>query len=62
MSEKIIRVAQIIGIAAEGGVESMIMNLYRNIDHKKVQFDFFVESTSKIIEIYKFYEESFKRR
>ncbi len=44
-----IRVAQIIGRAGEGGVESMIMNLYRNIDHSQVVFDFFVESTSIII-------------
>lgn len=44
-----IRVAQVIGFAAEGGVESMIMNLYRNIDRSKVQFDFFVECSSKII-------------
>ena len=49
MKDGVIRVAQIIGFAAEGGVESMIMNLYQNIDRKKVQFDFFVECTSKII-------------
>ena len=29
---KKIRVAQILGAANAGGVESMIMNLYRNID------------------------------
>ena len=45
-----IRVAQIIGKASEGGVESMIMNLYRNIDHSKVVFDFFVENTSVVID------------
>lgn len=49
MKDGVIRVAQIIGFAAEGGVESMIMNLYLNLDRKKVQFDFFVECTSKII-------------
>ena len=38
-----IRVAQVIGKAAEGGVESMIMNLCRNINHKEAVFDFFVE-------------------
>jgi len=44
-----IRIAQIIGAAFEGGVESCIMNYYTHIDRSKVQFDFFVESTSKII-------------
>ena len=47
--EKPIRVAQIIGIANNGGVESVVMNYYRNIDRTKVQFDFLVESESKII-------------
>lgn len=46
---KIIRVAQVIGIAGTGGVESCIMNYYRHIDKTKIQFDFLVESTSKII-------------
>lgn len=46
---KIIRVAQVIGMATDGGVESCIMNYYKNVDHNRVQFDFFVESTSKII-------------
>ena len=45
-----IRVAQIIGKAAAGGVESVIMNLYKNIDRENVQFDFFVEQTSTIID------------
>lgn len=49
MDNRPIRVAQIIGMAIDGGVESCIMNYYRNIDRSKVQFDFFVESTSKII-------------
>ena len=47
--EKIIRVAQVIGMAIDGGVEACIMNYYRAIDKSKVQFDFFVESTSSII-------------
>lgn len=49
MENRVIRVAQIIGIANDGGVESCIMNYYKAIDKRKVQFDFFVESTSKII-------------
>lgn len=50
MDNKPIRVAQVIGEAHEGGVESVVMNYYKNIDRAKVQFDFFVESTSKIID------------
>ena len=46
---KPIRVAQVIGMAVNGGVESFVMNYYRNIDRNKVQFDFLVESTSRII-------------
>lgn len=45
-----IRVAQVIGIAINGGVESFWMNYYRHIDRNKVQFDFLVESTSDIID------------
>lgn len=35
-----IRILHVIGIMNRGGAESMIMNLYRNIDRTKVQFDF----------------------
>lgn len=49
MENKIIRVAQVIGKANSGGVESCIMNYYRNIDKTKIQFDFLVENTCKII-------------
>lgn len=35
-----IRVLHVIGIMNRGGAETMIMNLYRNIDRDKVQFDF----------------------
>ena len=45
-----IKVAQVIGPAAEGGVESCIMNYYCNIDREKVSFSFLVERTSKIID------------
>ncbi len=37
------RVLHFIPAFGIGGVESLIMNLYRNIDRKKVQFDFLVE-------------------
>ena len=49
-AERVIRVAQVIGMAIDGGVEACIMNYYRHIDRTRVQFDFFVESTSKIID------------
>lgn len=35
-----IRVLQVIGSMNRGGAETMIMNLYRNINREKVQFDF----------------------
>ena len=35
-----IRVLHVIGIMNQGGAETMIMNLYRQIDRDKVQFDF----------------------
>ena len=34
------RVIHVVKIMNHGGAETMIMNLYRNIDRKKVQFDF----------------------
>ena len=46
----VIRVAQVIGITGCGGVESVVMNYYKNIDRSKVQFDFLVESYSKIVD------------
>lgn len=47
---KIIKVAQVIGPAVNGGTEAFAMNYYKNIDRTKVQFDFLVESTSRIID------------
>ena len=40
--DKPIRVLQIIGDVVGGGVETVIMNYYRNIDKTKIQFDFVV--------------------
>lgn len=40
MKEEKIRILHVIGIMNRGGAEAMIMNLYRNIDRTKVQFDF----------------------
>ena len=41
--EKPIRVLQMIASLYSGGSQAMLMNLYRNIDRTKVQFDFIVE-------------------
>ncbi len=35
-----VRILHVIGIMNRGGAETMIMNLYRNIDRTKIQFDF----------------------
>lgn len=43
---KPIRVAQVIGKWVGGGVEAVVMNYYRNIDHNKIQFDFICDSDS----------------
>lgn len=32
-----------------GGVEAVVMNYYKNIDRKKVQFDFFVDNDSLVV-------------
>ena len=39
-----IRVLQVFGRMDRGGAETMIMNIYRNIDRTKVQFDFVVHT------------------
>lgn len=41
---KMIRVLHVIGIMNRGGAETLIMNLYRNIDRNRIQFDFVVNS------------------
>lgn len=42
-----IRVLQVFGRMDRGGAETMIMNIYRNIDRSKVQFDFVVHTSDK---------------
>lgn len=42
MNTEPIRVLQVIGIVAGGGVESVVMNYYKHINRSKVQFDFVV--------------------
>lgn len=41
-----VKVLHVIGVMNRGGAETMIMNLYRNIDRTKIQFDF-VENTGQ---------------
>ncbi|MCL2400719.1 MAG: glycosyltransferase family 1 protein [Defluviitaleaceae bacterium] len=47
--EEPIRVAQIIGKAIQTGVDTMMMNYYRNIDRNQVQFDFFMDGLEPTI-------------
>ena len=42
-----IRVLQVFHGMDCGGAENMIMNLYRNIDRTKIQFDFLVHTDKK---------------
>ena len=41
-----IRILNIVGEMSPGGIETLIMNLYRNIDREKVQFDFLFHNES----------------
>lgn len=45
--EKIIRVLQVVRKMDMGGVQSMLMNYYRNIDREKVQFDYLVQTSEE---------------
>ena len=38
-----IRVLQVVTHMNRGGLETMLMNYYRNIDRNKVQFDFLIQ-------------------
>ena len=42
-----IRILHILGGLERGGAETMIMNLYRNIDRETVQFDFVIHTQEK---------------
>lgn len=44
--DKPIRIAQVIGKLKNGGVESVIYNYYKNIDHSRFQFDFYIDGDS----------------
>ena len=43
-----IRIAQIIGKMWAGGVEAVVFNYYRAVDHEKYQFDFFYDEDSTV--------------
>lgn len=45
---KPVRIAHIIGKMCAGGVESVVFNYYRHIDHSKYQFDFYYGSDSTV--------------
>lgn len=42
-----IRILHVLGSLNRGGAETMIINLYRNIDRSKVQFDFVIHTNRK---------------
>lgn len=42
-----IRILHVVGSMGTGGMETLIMNFYRNIDREKVQFDFLVHKNKK---------------
>ena len=46
-----VRVAQIVGKMAGGGIESVVMNYYRHINRNEIQFDFIVDSDSTLVPI-----------
>lgn len=46
---KPVRILQIVGGMDMGGIENFIMNIYRNIDRTKVQFDFFIHNDKDAI-------------
>lgn len=51
-----IRILQVLGGMNAGGMETMIMNYYRNIDRNKIQFDFLITAKEKC-----FYEDEIKK-
>ena len=42
-----IRILHVLGALNRGGAETMVMNIYRNIDRNRVQFDFIVHTNEK---------------
>ena len=56
MMEKPIRILHILQRMEAGGTQALLMNIYRNIDRNKVQFDFLVEYPDK-----QFYDDEIKQ-
>lgn len=45
-----IRIAQVVNRMDSGGIEMVLMNYYRFMDHKKVQFDFYYADDSSFVQ------------
>jgi len=45
--DKSIKILHVLGALNRGGAETMIMNIYRNIDREKIQFDFMIHTNEK---------------
>lgn len=56
MADNLIRILNIVPNMRAAGVETFIMNVYRNIDRTKVQFDFLVHSQKK-----EFYDDEIEK-
>ena len=56
MKENLVRVLNVVPNMKAAGVETFIMNVYRNIDRTKVQFDFLVHSEKK-----EFYDDEIEK-
>ena len=55
MSEPI-RILHVLGGLNRGGAETMVMNLYKNLDRSKIQFDFIIHTDKE-----KEYEDEIKK-
>ena len=49
MKDEPIRIAQVVGNMCGGGVETFLMNYYKNIDRSKIQFDFIIDEDSTYV-------------
>lgn len=47
MNQKPVRIAHVIGKLNAAGVEAVVNNYYKNINHEKYQFDFYIDADSK---------------
>ena len=57
MKEDLVRVLNVVPNMRAAGVETFIMNVYRNIDRTRVQFDFLVHSEKK-----EFYDDEIEKQ